>query len=715
MVNDDLSKFRKEMMHEAFGPAEAIALSFKETAPRLSLFLQQCVWHERDGWAQFGDVPFRGPTSALSQSMATFKAEIGFRSGVKSVPSQWVLSEHKADLIVRGDWSEDASCLHLRADLANRFGLKSHFKKTAQALRQRSDHRRIDMPQIRLAYAKLFDCLVDDGRLEEYCDFLSDWATSVPAAFTGDFGTAITRARKDEDDGRVLAVFHRCWTYLLENPHTNPFVVSQIISALGKHSPNLDIAIKLGKEALERFDDHPSLNFWTARNDIAAVNLEAHDELIDRLEIAAEAGETDLFSRSAYYLGFTEIRADKLAAIVLSGIDKADLADTTQAPSVIRETKPDQLTLGLCSKFFFNHGIGHVLLNTLKYFGKYGLSPKLLSIAAENPSDIYSQGLIEHADSYFDVPPNQYSKIPQVMKSMAPDVFIDIDGYMTPLVQEIAKLRHAPLNAYWIGHGGRIGLPCYDYVVGDQFVTPSAEPKYYPEKEIRLPTSFVTSGVFDFDREAKHAEFGLPDDKFIFNCFNNFMKISPLYFVALEKIAKEVPNAVFWFNSFTSGPDAHGMVSDRLKGIGLAEDQIHFAARVEPKSKHYDRLALSDLALDTFTVNTSSGALDNLWAEVPTLTMPGDNYYNRICGSFNAAIGLEELNMTSLDEYVAKAVFLANNPGELARIKDLIAKRKAASSLFNPEKFAEEFAAGMWAAMERVWSGLPPEHIDVEV
>ena len=714
MVKTDLTQFSSEMMRDAFNQAEGIALRFKDSAPRLSLFLQQCVWHERDGWAQYDEVPLRGPTPVLSQSMATLKADLAFRNGVKSVPSKWVFSDFSADVILKTEWAQNAKCLHLRADLANKFGLKSLFSKTAKSLRQQRQYSPDEILQVRLAYAKLLKCMVDDGRIEEYCDFLSDWATSLPNAFPGDFGSCITRAR-NENDSKVLAVFHECFEHFFAPTQNNAFVVSEIISALGKLSPNLDIAISLGKAALGYFEDDPHLNFWTARNDIAAVNLEVQHELPQRLKIAALSGNTELFARSAYHLAFTELKAAKLASIFHEGVELAGHNETKIAPSFISELKPDQLSLALCSKFFFNHGIGHVLLNTLKYFRDNGLAVRLLSIGAENPSDAYSQGLIDHADSYFELPPNQFSKIPQVMTSLAPDVFIDIDGYMTPAAQAIARMRVAPLNAYWIGHGGRLGLPYYDYVIGDRFVTPTDEPKYYPEKEIRLPTSFVTSGVFGFDREATHAEFGLPDDKFIFNCFNNFMKMSPLYFVALERIAREVPNAVFWFNSFSSGPDAHAMVSDRLKGIGLAEDQIHFAARVEPKSKHYDRLALSDLALDTFTVNTSSGALDNLWAEVPTLTMPGDDYYNRICGSFNSAIGLEELNTTSLDEYVAKAVFLANNPGELARIKELIAKRKAASSLFNPEKFAEEFAAGMWAAMERVWSGLPPEHIDVEV
>jgi protein O-GlcNAc transferase len=54
---------------------------------------------------------------------------------------------------------------------------------------------------------------------------------------------------------------------------------------------------------------------------------------------------------------------------------------------------------------------------------------------------------------------------------------------------------------------------------------------------------------------------------------------------------------------------------------------------------------------------------------VPVLTCAGETFCSRVAGSLLHAIGLPELITTSLDDYTATALRLANRPDELAGLR----------------------------------------------
>ena len=52
------------------------------------------------------------------------------------------------------------------------------------------------------------------------------------------------------------------------------------------------------------------------------------------------------------------------------------------------------------------------------------------------------------------------------------DILVDLSGYMRGGRPRIAAARPAPLQAYWLGHGGGLAAPWIDYIIGDPTVTP---------------------------------------------------------------------------------------------------------------------------------------------------------------------------------------------------------------------------------------------------
>src|SRR6185295_2146486 len=87
---------------------------------------------------------------------------------------------------------------------------------------------------------------------------------------------------------------------------------------------------------------------------------------------------------------------------------------------------------------------------------------------------------------------------------------------------------------------------------------------------------------------------------------------------------------------------------------------------------HDEYLALyrhADLFLDTWPYNAHTTASDALWAGCPVLTTLGTTFAGRVAASLLHAAGLPELVTADTHEYVARAIALAQDRGELARLK----------------------------------------------
>ena len=87
-----------------------------------------------------------------------------------------------------------------------------------------------------------------------------------------------------------------------------------------------------------------------------------------------------------------------------------------------------------------------------------------------------------------------------------------------------------------------------DYIVADRFLIPSENQKYFNEKPLYLPNTYMPT---DDSRELsqKHitrSDMGLPDDAFVFCCFNNNYKISPNEFDIWMRLLTKVENSVLW-------------------------------------------------------------------------------------------------------------------------------------------------------------------------
>ena len=84
---------------------------------------------------------------------------------------------------------------------------------------------------------------------------------------------------------------------------------------------------------------------------------------------------------------------------------------------------------------------------------------------------------------------------------------------------------------------------------------------------------------------------------------------------------------------------------------------------------------------------------------VPVLTWPGRSFAARVCASLVNAAGIPELAVSTPDEYVARAVELAQSPEKLAAIKARLAANRERCLLFDTPRLVsglEDLYRQMW-------------------
>jgi predicted O-linked N-acetylglucosamine transferase (SPINDLY family) len=298
----------------------------------------------------------------------------------------------------------------------------------------------------------------------------------------------------------------------------------------------------------------------------------------------------------------------------------------------------------------------------------------------------------------------------QLMQALEVDILVNLNGYFGKARQGVFSHKSVPIQVNYLGFPGTTGSNYIDYLIADKIILPESSRQYYSEKIAYLPNSYQAN---DYKREMSNhklskPEQGLPEDAFIFCCFNNSYKITPEIFDGWMRILKATNNSVLWLLDYAP------TVSDNLKTEaairGVDKSRIIFGKKM-PLEHHLARHNLADLFLDTLPYNAHTTASDALWTGLPVLTCLGSTFPGRVASSLLTAIQLPELITTTQEEYETLAIELAMNPKKLEIIKLKLAKNRLTAPLFDTPLFTKNLEAAYIKMYERYQAELLPEHI----
>lgn len=374
-----------------------------------------------------------------------------------------------------------------------------------------------------------------------------------------------------------------------------------------------------------------------------------------------------------------------------------------------------RLKLGYMTPNFSDHPVGHVTLQLFPAHDRERFEVHAFATQTRRGGDATYNKLHRHGvDFYHDLSGLPHREMARRIRTLGIDILVDIDGYMETASTAIMVFRPAPVQIYWMGHAGGLGLSFVDYLLADAIVIPHGEEHLYREQIVRLPECYhVASPAPIAEPGPSRADCGLPADAFVFCAFNNPEKFNRPAFDAWMKILAAVPGSVLWISKIKDVPQQIETLRRQATERGVDGGRLVFADRLPDKADHYARHRHIGLFLDTLTLNASTTALDTLWAGVPLLAVRGDRFSNRISTTMLTWIGMADMVVDDLDAYVARAIHLATHPEELAALADRVKRNRETTVLFDVPRFARHIEAAYTEMWQRYCRGEAPKAFDV--
>ncbi|KAG2726337.1 hypothetical protein I3760_01G107600 [Carya illinoinensis] len=356
-----------------------------------------------------------------------------------------------------------------------------------------------------------------------------------------------------------------------------------------------------------------------------------------------------------------------------------------------KEGRIGRLRVGYVSSDFGNHPLSHLMGSV---FGMHDRENVEVFCYALSPNDgtEWRQRIQSEAEHFIDVSSMSSDMIARLINEDKIQILVNLNGYTKGARNEIFAMQPAPIQISYMGFPGTTGASYIHYLVTDEFVSPSCFSHIYSEKLVHLPHCYFVNDykqkncdVLDPKCQPKRSDYGLPEDKFIFACFNQLYKMDPDIFNTWCNILKRVPNSALWLLRFPAAGEHKLRTYASQRGVQL--DQIIFTD-VAMKNEHIRRSSLADLFLDTPLCNAHTTGTDILWAGLPMVTLPLEKMATRVAGSLCLATGVgEDMIVSSMKEYEERAVSLALNRSKLQDLTNRLKAVRLTCPLFDTARW----------------------------
>ncbi len=378
------------------------------------------------------------------------------------------------------------------------------------------------------------------------------------------------------------------------------------------------------------------------------------------------------------------------------GWPEEDMGEAMEAARAARgKSKDGRLKIGYISSDLRNHAVGFIMAELFELHDKNKIEvfAYYCGIAAEDDLKARIRNKVEHWCDLRDMTDQQAA---QKIIDDGIDILVDVNGYTKDARTKIFALRPAPVIVNWLGFPGTMATPYHHYVISDEWIIPPENEKFFSEKVKRLQCYQPNDRKrVVAEHKPTRAEVGLPETGTVFCSFNGSQKISRFTFERWLEILRRVPDSVLWL---LDGADGTG---DRLREYaqahGVAKERLIFAEK-KPNPEHLARYPLADLFLDNLPYGAHVTASDALWMGVPILTLSGRGFAARVCGSLVRSAGLPEMVCDSEEQFIARAVELANDKKQLAALKKKLADNRDSCVLFDTPKLVRDLE-GLYAEM----------------
>jgi predicted O-linked N-acetylglucosamine transferase (SPINDLY family) len=318
-----------------------------------------------------------------------------------------------------------------------------------------------------------------------------------------------------------------------------------------------------------------------------------------------------------------------------------------------------KLRVGLMSSDLRNHPVTYFALPLIDLYDRSRFELYCYSFNS-TPEDQVQAHIRTKVDGFRLAPGIGDREAAQLIADDDLDLLFELGGTTHMNKLKVMAWRPARLQASWLGYPHSAGLESIDHILVDPHIRPE-DPALLIEKPFLMARSWVVLGRLGFDPRAA-IEPGTPEQRqgrITFGTMNNPYKYNPACLKLWAQVVAQVEDSHFLFvrpEACTPAFQAHMRAAFAAEGV--AQERLEFEAIRALHLPHYNRI---DIALDTLPQTGGTTTCEALWMGVPTVTLVGEAFFERLSHSNLINAGLPGLSCYSPAAYLRTAVELAKD------------------------------------------------------
>jgi predicted O-linked N-acetylglucosamine transferase (SPINDLY family) len=404
---------------------------------------------------------------------------------------------------------------------------------------------------------------------------------------------------------------------------------------------------------------------------------QTHSNLVYTLHFCADTDGATLYEE---HRRWDHLHAEPLASLI---------------QPLANDRAPDRrLRIGYVSPDFREHPVARFLLPLLKAHDHTHFDIFCYSSLAV-PDGITEQ-CRKYADGWREVFSLADEQLAQLIRKDHIDILVDLSMHMANNRLLVFARKPAPVQVTYLAYCSTTGLRTMDYRLTDPFLDPpDRDERYYTERSIRLPQTYWCYQPPD-DSPSVSPLPAWQSGGVTFGCLNNFCKVTAPTLAAWSQLLQVLPQARLLLHA------QDGSHRDRVRSYfanqGIAADRVSFVGRV-PLTEYMRLYQEVDVALDPFPYGGGTTTCDALWMGVPVISWAGSTAVSRSGLSILSNVGLAELVAFDGEQYVQRALELAQDLPRLSVLRASLRQRMQNSPLMDAPRFARNVEAayrGLW-------------------
>ena len=312
-----------------------------------------------------------------------------------------------------------------------------------------------------------------------------------------------------------------------------------VLTALGR----FDQALECYDRAVEIKPDYP-FNFGRRLHcKMMICDWRNLSDDFDRLGIAFDGGEPMSLPFPVLAMPHNAAQQKKCAEIYI----KERFPKNQLLPQIKTPYEHDRIRLGYFSSDFRNHVASYVMAELFERHDRNRFELFAFSFGPTK-KDAMRKRLENAFDHFVEVGFLSDKAVAQLARRLEIDIAVDLKGFTRNSRMGIFATRAAPIQVNYMGYPATTGAEYMDYLITDSMVVPKDQRQHYAEQIVYLPdTYWVNDSTRPIAKKVfTKADCGLPDEGFVFCCFNNNYKINPAIFDIWMRLLDRVEGSVLW-------------------------------------------------------------------------------------------------------------------------------------------------------------------------